>query len=91
MSGTTQLFDALWLPVDAAARIHSGQVLDTDPVTGARVVVEHQNDNTIVLAEIGDTYRTALTYDASDGKLLGISSQTQAGLAKILIDLQLVP
>jgi hypothetical protein len=91
VSGTAQLFDALWLPVSAAGRIRTGQVLDTDPVTGARIVVESKDAATVVLAEIGDAYRTALNYDAVDGRLLGISSQTQVGLATTLIDVQVVP
>lgn len=89
MVGAAQIFDAFWLPPEALDVLEDGQVLDRDPVTGARISVERHGDGTIVLTEEGAAYAIALVYDERDGMLEAMFQETHNGLIEAVIDLRL--
>ncbi len=59
----------------AMAQLQSGQVLDTDPITGYRLYVERADPNGVVLVTEGPGYRYAATFDAQSGILLSSRSE----------------
>jgi hypothetical protein len=87
-TGLTQLIDALWLPPEALSRIRNGQVLDRDPVTGAQITATRSN-GAIVLTEKGRGYTTVVTYDSSDGTMVGMQQTMPTGPGTIQITVQL--
>jgi len=90
VSGAAQISGAFWLPAEAIKALRAGRTLDDDPVTGAKTGASRGHRGTVVITESGEAYRTVLTYDERDGRLLRIEQQTNTGIATILIELQLV-
>jgi hypothetical protein len=89
MVGAAQIFDAFWLPPEALDALDDGQVLDRDPVTGARIRVARPGDGTIVLTEEAVAYAIALVYDERDGMLTAMYQETHNGVVVTVIDLRL--
>jgi hypothetical protein len=89
-TGVGQFYGGLWLPAEALrARIPRSR-LDRDPITGAEITWQRGPGGILVLTERGAAYETSLSYNGSDGALLGIVQTTQGAVATIVTELNLV-
>ena len=89
VNGVAQLHDALWLPRAGLANLAPGQVLDVDPFTQVSLQVADVDGRFITLEETGSLHNSRITYDRRTGRLAAMSTQRQAGLAVIAIELHL--
>jgi hypothetical protein len=87
-TGMVQPFDAYWLPADAIKSLKNGQVIDRDPVTGAKISAS-RGQGVVSLTESNDSFRTVLSYDTKTGKLVSVQQDSTAGAGTIHIELQL--
>ena len=89
VTGAAQLFDGFWLPPEALGTATRRAVLDSDPVTGARVTAAAGTGGSVVLTESAQAYSTVLTYDGRSGALLSLEQETNAGAVTTRISLRL--
>ena len=91
LTGSMQLFDALWLPAEAVKALGNlnGTTLDRDPATGVELDVSREQSGEITLTEVGPLHETTLTYDRQ-GRLIRSSQQVRVGLATTTVQLELV-
>lgn len=59
-----------YIPVDAITRLSAGQVLDTDPITGIRAIVERVDGNGVVIVNEGNGMRSVSTFDPRTGLMV---------------------
>ncbi|MBX3144718.1 MAG: hypothetical protein KF813_13235 [Trueperaceae bacterium] len=59
-----------FIPVSAIPNLSAGQVLDSDPVTGIRTIVERVDANGVVIVNEGTGTRSVSTYDARTGLMV---------------------
>lgn len=83
-----QPFDAYWLPAEAIKSLKNGQVIDRDPVTGAKITAA-RGQGVVSLTESNSSFSTVLTYDTKTGVLVGAQQDTSTGAGTIHIELQL--
>jgi hypothetical protein len=87
-AGMVQPFDAYWLPAEAIRSLKNGQVIDRDPVTGAKITAS-RGQGTVSLTESNGSFSSVLTYDTKTGALVSAQQNTSAGAGTIRIELQL--
>ncbi len=77
VSGANQI-GGLWISPSALSNLRPGQVIDSDPITGGRVVVtrvgrDARGRSVVVLTETAQIDRHSFVYDARSGMLVGLS------------------
>lgn len=87
-SGMVQPFDAYWLPAEAIKSLKNGQVIDRDPVTGAKITAS-RGQGVVSLTESNGSFNSVLTYDTKTGALVSVQQDTSSGAGTIRIELQL--
>jgi hypothetical protein len=71
VSGVGQ-FCGLWAPPAGLARLRAGEVLDTDPITGSRIVVAASDASSVTLREQGSGYTFDIRYDRATGAMTNV-------------------
>ena len=87
-AGMAQPFDAYWLPAEAIKSLKNGQVIDRDPVTGAKITAT-RGQGTVTLTERNDSFVSKLTYDTKTGALISAQQDSQIGAGTLRIKLEL--
>ncbi len=87
-AGMVQPFDAYWLPAEAIKSLKNGQVIDRDPVTGAKITAS-RGQGVVSLTESNSSFTSVITYDAQTGMLVSAQQDSSAGVGTIRIQLQL--
>ncbi len=80
----------LFLLPSAMAQLQTGQVLDTDPITGYRMFVERADQSGVVLVTEGRGYRLAATFEAGTGLMRSSQSETQEDSSLRTVTMELV-
>jgi hypothetical protein len=68
VSGIAQV-GGLWIPPAGLSRLRKGQIIDTAPLTGARVAVATAEEESVTLREQATGYEIDFVYDCSTGAL----------------------
>lgn len=87
-AGMVQPFNAYWLPAEAIKSLKNGQVIDRDPVTGAKITAS-RGQGVVSLTESNGSFNSVLTYDTKSGALVSAQQDTSSGAGTIRIELQL--
>ncbi len=69
----------LWIPPAGLARLRPGQVIDNNPLIGARVTVGDVGPQGVTLVETGPRHRVECAYDTRTGVLMALTIAAQAG------------
>jgi len=84
-AGVAMLGDGVWLPPQGLAALKPGQVLDEDPLTETRLVVEQALPGplgqALVISRTGRGFKRLLGYDLAKGLLVYMNEATQIGTA----------
>ncbi|NSW55507.1 MAG: hypothetical protein HPY44_05805 [Armatimonadetes bacterium] len=92
VTGASQVFGGVWLPATALNALRQGLVLDQDPITGSRIVVngvgtDVRDTPAIQITETCGQWSLTLGYDRRDGSLVSSYKQTPMPFSTLVEDL----
>jgi hypothetical protein len=92
ITGASQVFGGNWIPATALHVLRQGLVLDQDPITGSRIVVngvgtDVRGTPAIQITETCGQWSLTLGYDRRDGSLVSSYKQTPMPFSTMVEDL----